>query len=232
MRTKWMWATMAAVLTAGLLAVSAPGADDPPPVTKKDLQISSNNLKQIGIAFHAFHDVNGFLPNNVTSKDGKELLSWRVQILPYIEEDKLYKEFKLDEPWDSDHNKKLIAKMPNVYLLPGSKPGTTDTYYRVFVGNGAAFDWVTGSQITTIADGTSNTLMVVTAATAVPWTKPDELEFDPDKDMTKLIGLVVNGKAQIAMCDGSVRTLGKLPSKETLNALITKNGGEIIPDDF
>jgi prepilin-type processing-associated H-X9-DG protein len=74
--------------------------------------------------------------------------------------------------------------------------------------------------------------MCVTAATPVTWTKPDELEFDPEKDMLKLIGTVVNGKAQAAMFDGSVRTLKKLPSKETLNALITKSGGEVIGDDF
>ena len=193
---------------------------------------SANNLKQIGLAVHSYHDaVGNFPPAAVCDKKGKPQLSWRVLILPYIEQDNLYKQFKLDEPWDSENNKKLIAKMPAVYAMPGkSKPGDTDTYYRVFVGNGAGFDWIMGGKFAQIADGTSNTLMVVTAKDAVPWTKPDELEFDPDKDMTKLIGMVVNGKAQVAMFDGSVRTLSKLPSKETLNALITKNGGEVVGD--
>lgn len=194
---------------------------------------SSNNLKQIAIAMHNYHDVNNaFPPAAVCDKKGKPQLSWRVLILPYIEQEALYKQFKLDEPWDSENNKKFLAKMPAVYKLPGALPGTTATHYRVFVGNGAAFDWVMGGGITQITDGTSNTLMVVTAKEAVPWTKPEELEFDPEKDMSKLIGLVVNGKAQVAMCDGSVRTLSKLPSKETLNALITKNGGEVIGPDF
>jgi prepilin-type processing-associated H-X9-DG protein len=198
------------------------------------VQRSANNLKQIALAMHTYHDTNGnFPPAAVCDKKGKPQLSWRVLILPYIEQNELYKQFKLDEPWDSVNNKKLLAKMPGVYAMPGkSKPGDTDTYYRVFVDNGAGFDWIMGSKITTITDGTSNTLMVVTAADAVPWTKPDELEFDPEKDMTKLIGMVVNGKAQVAMFDGSVRTLTKLPSKETTNALITKNGGEIIGNDF
>ena len=65
----------------------------------------------------------------------------------------------------------------------------------------------------------------------MPWTKPDELEFDPDKDMTKLVGLVVNGKMQVALFDGSVRTFAKIPAKATLNAYITRAGGEVIPDD-
>lgn len=197
-------------------------------------QRSANNLKQIALAMHNYHDThNAFPPAAVCDKKGKPQLSWRVLILPYIEQEALYKEFKLDEPWDSDDNKKLIAKMPKVYAMPGKgKPGDTDTYYRVFVGNGAGFDWLTGAKIANLSDGTSNTLMCVTAAEAVTWTKPDELEFDPEKDMSKLIGTVVNGKAQVALFDGSVRTLSKLPSKETLNALITAAGGEVIGNDF
>jgi hypothetical protein len=195
---------------------------------------SANNLKQIALSLHNYHDANGtFPPAAVCDRKGKPQLSWRVLILPYIEQNELYKQFKLDEPWDGETNKKLLARMPATYAMPGAAGAAkTDTYYRAFVGNGAGWDWVMGGKITQITDGTSNTLMVVTAATAVPWTKPDELEFDPEKDMAKLIGLVVDGKAQVAMFDGSVRTLSKLPSKTTLNALITKNGGEVIGDDF
>jgi len=197
-------------------------------------QQSLNNLRQIGIALHNYHDTHGnFPPAAVCDKTGKPQLSWRVLILPYIEQDKLYKEFKLDEPWDSANNKKLLAKMPRTYAIPGkTQPGDTDTYYRVFVGNGAGFDWVMGTKIAQIADGTSNTVMCVTASEAVPWTKPDELAFDPDKDMGKLFGMVVNGKCQMAMFDGSVRTVNKLPGKDTINAVITKAGGEVIGPDF
>jgi hypothetical protein len=192
---------------------------------------SANNLKQMALSIHNYHDVYGTMPPAaVCDKFGKPLLSWRVLILPYIEQDNLYKEFKLDEPWDSDHNKKLIAKMPPVYALPTQKPTETTTHYRVFVGNDAAFSYLKGNKLQEFTDGTSNTLLVVTAADAVPWTKPDELVFDPNKDMTKLLGAVVNGRCQAAMGDGSVRTFGKTPDRKTLNALITRNGGEVIED--
>jgi uncharacterized protein DUF1559 len=196
---------------------------------------SANNLKQIGIAMHGYNDNTGSLPPAaVCDKTGKPLLSWRVLILPYVDEEELFKQFKLDEPWDSEHNKKLLARMPKVYAIPGkTKPDDTDTYYRVFVGNGAGFDWVRGMRLPAdFPDGTSNTLLCLTAQTAVPWTKPDELEFDPEKDMTRLFGAVVNGKVQIALFDGSVRTYSKLPSKTTVHAMITRNGGEVLGPDF
>jgi prepilin-type processing-associated H-X9-DG protein len=193
---------------------------------------SANNLRQIALAMHNYEATyQNFPPAAVCDKTGKPLLSWRVLILPYIEQEELYKQFKLDEPWDSEHNKKLLAKMPKVYSVPGkTPPGDTNTYYRVFVGNGAGFDWLMGTKLNALADGTSNTLMCVTAAEAVPWTKPDELGFDPDKDMTQLIGQIVNGRAQVAMFDGSVRILKKVPGKDTLKALITRAGGEVVDD--
>ena len=75
--------------------------------------MSMNNLKQLALAWHIYADPHmGAFPDNIKSKDGKPLLSWRVAILPYTEQNELYQQFKLDEPWDSEHNKTLIAKMP------------------------------------------------------------------------------------------------------------------------
>src|SRR5207302_1956982 len=81
---------------------------------------SANNLKQMALATINYADAFGRAPAAaICDKNGKPLLSWRVAILPFIEQDNLYKQFHLDEPWDSDHNKKLLARMPNVYALPG-----------------------------------------------------------------------------------------------------------------
>ena len=194
---------------------------------------SLNNLRQIAIAMHAHHDTYGTLPPAaVVNKTGKPLLSWRVLVLPFVAEQVLYQQFRLDEAWDSEHNKKLIAKMPRVYTIPGdtiAKPG--ETRYRVFVGNGAGFDYIRGAKFAEFTDGLSNTLMVVTAAEAVTWTKPDELAFDPEKDMSKLLGPVPDKRFLAAFFDGSVRTFSKPPATKTLNAMITRAGGEIIDPD-
>ncbi len=196
---------------------------------------SANNLRRIAIAMHEYSDKHGILPPAAYwNKAGQACLSWRVLILPQLGHEALYKQFKLDEPWDSEHNKKLLAKMPSVYATPGlTKSRSTETYYRVFVGNGAGFDWIFGMGLpASFPDGTANTLMCAIASTSVPWSKPDELEFDPEKDATKLLGTLPTGQPQVVMFDGTVKTLKKLPSKQTLKLLIQRIDGQVTPDDF
>ncbi len=193
---------------------------------------TQNNLKQLGLGMHNFLDATGggFPAAAICDKDGKPLLSWRVAVLPYIEQDKLYKQFKLDEPWDSDHNKKVLENnpMPPQYLLEGvSKPGENTTYFRVFAGNGALFEMTKPTKIRDVTDGTSNTILIATAATAVAWTKPEALDFDPKGDMKKLM-MLDNEGCNVALADGSVRFLMSTIKAETLKALITKGGGEVI----
>lgn len=190
---------------------------------------SANNLKQIALALHNYYSANNALPAAaVVDKKGKPLLSWRVMILPYVEQEALYKEFKLDEPWDSDHNKKLVERMPKVFALPNklSKPG--HTHYRVPVGGGAMWDWVQGTTFDQVTDGLSNTWMVAEAEEGVPWTKPDELEFDPKKDLPKF-GKFFKGGFHVAYGDGSVRFFQAVP--KAAKAMITMAGGEVVTDE-
>jgi RNA polymerase sigma factor (sigma-70 family) len=194
---------------------------------------STNNLKQIGLAMHVYHDAYRHFPlHAIYSKDGKTpLLSWRVAILPFIEQNELYNQFKLDEPWDSEHNKKLIAKMPNIYVTPAVKqlePGMT--YYQVFTGPKTVFDGKTKMTITDITDGTSNTILVIEAKDPVVWTKPADLVFPKEKDKFPAVGGHFKDVVLVGLCDGSVRYLPASLPVATMRALVTPQGGEPIPD--
>ena len=191
----------------------------------------SNHLKQIGLAFHNFENSNGQLPTASISKDGKPLLSWRVAVLPFLGENELYQKFKLNEPWDSDHNKKLIPLMPAVYAEPAGSdtiPAHT-TRAQVFVGKDTIFapNVAKGIQFSDITDGMSNTILVATAAKPVTWTKPDELIHDPKADPRKMLRFT-NTVTAVGFGDGSVRWLKFDNPPEEWHKLITRNDGMVI----
>jgi hypothetical protein len=195
---------------------------------------SSNNLKQIGLAMHNYHDTYGRFPAAAVYDKNKKkpLLSWRVQILPFIEQDNLYRQFKLDEPWDSEHNKKLIAQMPRVYQSSKDPKLLAEfkTTYLAPAGKATMFPpGPDGVRIADVTDGTSNTLFVVDAddSRAVVWTKPDDLEVAEDNPAKGLS--TRNGDGYLTLLvDGSVRLIPKGIDKKTLWALFTRNGGEVI----
>ncbi len=214
---------------------------------------SANNLKQIAIGMHNYNATNNRLPPAVVyDRTGKPLYSWRVLLLPYVGEDNLYNQFHLDEPWDSPHNSQLLAHVPKVYAPPKgmATKEPNGTYYQLFNGPGSPFDSdlkrfplapfsVGGRQDATWAssnvasiprsftDGTSNTFMVVEAADAVPWSKPEDLAFDPNQPLPKLGGHFAGG-FNAAMADGAVRFVQKGTDEKAIRASVTGNGGEMI----
>jgi hypothetical protein len=196
---------------------------------------SQNNLKQIAIAMHNYNDTYGKLPTQALyGKDGKPLLSWRVAILPFIEQQNLYQQFHLDEPWDSEHNKKLLETMPKTYASPADPKGTAEhrTHYLGFHGPGAFFEGKQANRIpASFPDGTSNTIMIVEASDSVPWTKPADISFDPDKELPKIGGLAPGGFLA-ALCDGSTRLVSKKVSKQTLKWAIIANDGQVLGPDW
>jgi hypothetical protein len=224
-------------------------AADPTVIAAKNFRKIQNSLRQIGLALHNFHDANkDFPPAAICDKEGKPLLSWRVAILPYLEEGALYQQFKLNEPWDSEHNLKLLAQMPKVYAPVGMTTRERHTtFYRGFVADpklGAEHQtaWETtpvansqfgakGTRISGFLDGTSNTILVVEAGEAVPWTKPAELPYDPRRGLPKLGGMSTDG-FHILLADGSTRFAPRGFDEKTLRLLITRADGQPFGPEF
>jgi hypothetical protein len=217
------------------------------------------NLLKIGLALHRHHDELGSFPRAAISDSlGRPGLSWRVAILPFLGERELHARFKLDEPWDSTHNKPLLSEMPAVYSCPsapGGEPGIT--HYCAFTGHGAflepAYDrrlekvwWVGddgtrhyrdeprgGLSVAAFTDGPSNTLMLVEARQGVPWTKPDNLPFDPTRPSDPLFGAGSShrGGFNVVFADASVWFLPNTIAPGLFRALITRNGDEVVALD-
>src|SRR5262245_5971002 len=191
---------------------------------------SANNLRQLAIAMTNYNAAYNSLPlHAIYSKDGQPLLSWRVALLPFIEPDlTLYKQFNLDEPWNSPHKKKLLAKMPRYYAPPGkTAPGPGLTYYQVFVGKGSVFEGQRKLSLEAIekADGNPNTLLLVEARKPVPWTSPEDLPFEASKPLPRVGELFPDG-FHAAFCDNSTLFIPRAAPQEKLRAMITWNGRE------
>ncbi|MGE3408251.1 MAG: DUF1559 domain-containing protein [Pirellulales bacterium] len=238
----------------------------PVQLVRRQAQIAvvMGNLKQIGDAMHLHLERDQkFPPAASYAKNGRPLLSWRVHLLPFLEQQQLYEQFHLDEPWDSLHNKTLLAKMPAVYApVNGSLEGSL-TYFQVFVqkldlskqldvqamnpyGQFEAPFFVVepgednppppeymiqraqqGFGFAQITDGLSRTFCVVEGGTAVPWTKPEDISYSPDRPIPALGGMFGDGFLAV-LFDGSVRYVRKEESETVIRASITANGREDI----
>jgi len=192
---------------------------------------SMNNLKQIGLAMHLYADTYKHFPGAVVmGPDGKTPHSWRVAILPYLEQQALYKQYKFDEPWDSEANKKVLAQMPAVFRHPGDARPDPFSSYFVLTGPATMFDGAKGAEFADIRDGMSNTILTVEAVRDIPWTKPEDIAFDPNQPLPAIGGFNPDG-TNVGFADGSVRFMSKLVDSAMLKSLITKAGREPIVDN-
>jgi len=212
------------------------------PLVRRAVQVAgrrgaASNLRQLVLAVHNYADGHkGYFPPVASSdKAGKPLLSWRVHLLPSLGQEQLYKEFHLDEPWDSEHNKKLIAKMPDVFRGPNPRLNEQGkTVYLAPVGKDVAFTGnATGRRMPAeFLDGTSNTILFVEAddAHAVEWTRPEDLKVDLDKPHA---GLGQRwGRFVVATADGYVHFLKPTISKQTLRYAFEVNDGQPLGSDW
>ncbi len=208
----------------------------------------TNNLKQIMLAVHNFHDTNAWLPPAYTvDADGKPMHSWRVYLLPFLGEVKLYAQIRLNEPWNSEWNSQFHSQTPDVYRCPKDEdlPEGTTRYSFVVgkntpfakpatVDKDGAFSKTKRASFAIITDGMSHTICIVERKKAVCWMNPNEefdvesLEngFDDSKD--DCLQSSHAGGANVGMFDGAVLFVPDSLSGETLKALGTMNGGEAV----
>jgi len=194
------------------------------PTTAERYQAVKARLKDIGLALHNFHDKNRFfLPTPADhpeyyDENGRLKVSWRVHLLPFLDQKELYEQFKLDEAWDSPHNAPLAKKMPDAFRSPDTPAGSDKTRYRVFEGKReknntsdealtSLFPLGTPARIRDTLDGTSNTVMVVEVGPdkAVEWSKPGGLKLEHPPEELGATGSAV----AILKGDGSVKLIKK-----------------------
>ena len=180
---------------------------------------SRNNIKQIMLALHNYHERHQHLPPAVViGPDGKTPHSWRVELLPYLDQQVLYDQYRMNEPWDSEHNLKIAETVVPVFHCPGSKKPANSSYF-VVVGDGTAFGKKEGVSFKEITGGTTQAIAIVEAKRDIPWTKPEDIAFD-GKKLPKFGGYHPGGY-QVGICDGSVKFISDLLDDNTLKTLLS-----------
>lgn len=210
------------------------------PRTPGHRNMCTNNLKHIGLALLNYNDVFGcFPPAYITDANGKPMHSWRVLILPFIEQQSLYKRYDFNEPWDGPNNALLAKEMPAIFRCPSDKanPGTLTDYVAI-VGPETIWQANRGTTFDEITDSFSNTIAVVEAAgLGVNWMEPRDLPFSA-------VANGINPKQGPAMAsghpnsiialfaDGHTQTIQQNIPRKLLRAICTKDGCEEIEGDF
>jgi prepilin-type processing-associated H-X9-DG protein len=212
-----------------------------------------NNLKQIQLALLNYEAANGKLPPPyLADANGKPMHSWRVLILPYMEEAVLYKQYKFGEPWDGPNNRKLAARMPSTFRCPTESADatrlSTHTSYFAVAGPETAWPTIATSKTSQFRDGTATTIMLVEAsAQNVHWMDPRDIDIN---EAVKLLttsrrtghwrasdGFLTttyaeNAYRNVTFADGHCEWLGPLQSASLAKALLTVSGGEKIPENW
>lgn len=192
-----------------------------------------NNLKQIGLALHNYHDIyQSFPPAYTVDETGQPLHSWRTLILPFIDQQQLYDSIDLSKPWDDPANAEAFQTVVPPYVCPSTTIDQLDTTYIGMVGPDAGLPLADGRPISEFTDGTSNTVIVIEAAeqNAVHWMNPQDagvrflLSFNADSKFDH------DGGTHALLADGSVRFLSAELSNEARHALVTVAGGETIDE--
>lgn len=190
-----------------------------------------NNLKQIGRALNQYHESYGTLPPAfVVDENGKRMHSWRVLILPYLEQQALYAEYDFSEPWDGPHNSRLLARRPQVYACPSdpTSAANTNTSYAGALGEHCVFRGPAPVAYQDITDGLSTTIFVGDVQATIPWMKPEDIDIKlfPEIGAQGGFGSHHVTGPNFLMGDGTVGPLEQNLPRRIIDALFTRDGHE------
>lgn len=191
-------------------------------VPEQEVESIRKKLRQLALAMLNYESSRREFP--AMPRPGEAGLSWRVRLLPYLDQQPLYKQYKHEEPWNSAHNSKLLSKMPDVYR--SIDDSNTNTRFMVFSGDGTMFPPGKATKYRQCSDGSSNTIMITHAGATVPWTKPVDLQLEANNPLKNLS--LVNDRIESVLFDGSTLSLPPSIEPETFKALATSNGSEIV----
>ena len=191
------------------------------------------NIMRLASAMHNYHsDHDHFPPAAVIGPDGKTPHSWRIAVLPYLDEEPLYRQYRFDEPWDSTDNKKIMRQMPAIFVNPRCDLKELHTNFLVITGEGTLFGEKKGTEVSDISDGLDKTIMLVEVAEkqAVPWTKPVDLKFNSRKPSKGLGGVEKEGFRVVFANGASTVILDSVVGEDGLRALMTMDAGDKAPE--
>lgn len=190
-----------------------------------------NNLKQIGLALHNYHDVYGsFPPAYIPDATGKPMHSWRVLILPFLDQMPMYDEYDFSQPWNSPQNLAITQNIPQAYVCPTS-PNSRNAHYVLITGKGTCFEGAESIKVSDITDGSSNTLLVVEAHDSpIPWSEPRDLDVSTLGHATGNPSSDHRGGFHVLYSDGRVLFVHDSIPPDQLKARITPNGQDDVGD--
>ncbi|MEL7498267.1 MAG: M56 family metallopeptidase [Planctomycetota bacterium] len=197
--------------------------------TRSSQASNRNNLRQLALSILNYEAAYRELPMVSMRREGSKFPhSWRVAILPFLDENELYEQYRFNEPWDSEHNQKVTSKMPDVFRHPSQPAGATQTHYLGFQGPGTVLGDAQPASFADIIDGTSNTILLVDSVKSVHWAKPEDIPVELG-NMKSMLREYRDGEGICVLVDGSSPSLNlKKISEKTFGHLILRNDGNVV----
>lgn len=222
------------VVAISMLVVAAPGIWAlTAALDENDRRVCRTRLKEIGLGLHNYSDVyKCFPPAYTVDAEGRPLHSWRVLLLPYMDEVALYEQIRLDEPWDSPHNAALAKYMPLAFRCPSREDdGSYETHYLAIFGPETVFTGAESVGPIDIVDGLSRTIAVAETTESVHWMEPrdmplDGMSFTINDPAGHALGGPHPGGVVVLFCDDSVKFLPETVPPDLVRLLLLRDDRE------